>query len=61
MTRRRIDRYLYSEGYALVRCNNHRVYRNGLGQTIVVSNTPRAASCLFTYVRANVRRNERVL
>jgi len=59
MSRRQIDRYLHSAGYVLIRCNGHRIYRNQRGQTITVSNSPRAGSCLFVYVRADVRRNQR--
>jgi predicted RNA binding protein YcfA (HicA-like mRNA interferase family) len=59
MSRRRIDRYLHSAGYVLIRANGHRVYRNVRGQTIVVSNTPHCPSRLFFHVRADVLRNKR--
>ncbi len=59
MSRRQIDRYLHSAGYVLIRTNRHLVYRNDLGQTIVVSNSPSLPSNLFRYVSQDVRRNER--
>jgi predicted RNA binding protein YcfA (HicA-like mRNA interferase family) len=59
VSRRRIDRFLHSAGYVLIRCNGHRVYRNVHGKTIVVSNSPHCPSRLFFRVRADVRRNER--
>ena len=59
MSHRKLHRYLHSAGYVLIRNNGHRVYRNQRGQTITVSNSPRCASQIFIYVRADVRRNER--